>query len=88
MPDQIDQDDGIELLVSTCNHMRDMSEKILQLSQGMMALVGTLEEMVPGFEAAYKRNLLHAEISLENQGIAVPVHVFDRIVAKLRRTGP
>lgn len=83
-----ENDEGIELLISACNHIRSISEKVLQLSPGMMALILSLEETVPGFADSYARHLDDQKSLLDMQGVAVPHDLFDRVIAKLRRTVP
>ncbi len=81
------REEVIGLLVSAIEHMRRQSQKVIELSQGLMALVQTLEELSPEFRAAYVRNYVAAGQSLESQGFVVPHHLFDGLIAGVQRNG-
>jgi len=74
-----------ELLDRTINHFRQQSQKIVELSQGMMALIVTLQEMLPGFAEAYAQHHRDAGLQLESLGISVPADLFAELSVRFRR---
>ena len=82
-----DPDEARELLIEMVNHMRQQSQKIIELSHGMMALIATLNELLPGFEDLYAERHRAAGRRLETEGIVVPLDLFARLIARFRNTG-
>jgi hypothetical protein len=82
-----EREESRELLIEMVNHMRQQSQKIMELSQGMMALIASLGVLVPGFEDVYAQYHEDAGRRLEIEGIALPPDLFARLISRLRNIG-
>lgn len=82
-----ERQETVELLARAVNHMRQQSQKIIELSQAVEALNASLSELLPGFQTVYASRYADVKQRLEDQGFAVPLQLFDQLAARLRNIG-
>jgi hypothetical protein len=76
-----------ELLTEMYEQLSQQRKMIVELSRGNIALVATLAEVMPGFDAVYAKHYEQAAGQLAKQGTDRLSGLYDDIIRKLRGSG-